>query len=477
MINKNKKDLSVALADYLINANVCKNDRCDNFAVNDAKEYVSPSHYLGFPALHCSRCGSNALLLSNEDINRILLPKIDFYLTKITKACPNCYSLKSISYGKTQQHTLRRQCKVCQTVYNDDSCLTQQQLQQQKKLILLCQLLFADNGLDFKTIIAELGISYSYFYHLLQQLEYIIAKNSLMIFKQKLWKKVYHISTQSLIVPAKNNVSLWGITSVLSDSGYVLLNSLNYTEQVISLQSRYNGKNTQILSSESKLSDIDQILLKYDRFFERKSFDLLIYHSLPFTTDKYTLVEPVVCAYVHFHALRQFYHGLRTNHYLEHEIVLRSAAMTSYSQAIKHNHCAIYYLHELQPANADILSIAKYKVGWWSNPWYELKNAQHKTCRFMGLLTSKNKVSESEIASLPASFQMNERFYTRFYQYFPAAKLRKLSPKYLIQLLNIFTGFYNFCLLDAEQETPAQKAGITIKPLSIEELIKYPVSL
>lgn len=473
MINRNKKDLSVALADYLINANVCKNDRCDNFAISETEEYISPSHYLGFPALHCKRCGSNALLLNNDDINRILLPKIDFYLTNIINACPNCYSLKSISYGKTQQQSLRRQCKECLSVYNDQYSLTKQQLHQQKKLILLCRLFFENKITDFHTIITKLQISYSYFYYLLQQIEFIIVKNSLCLSNRILSQKILNISTHSKVLIARNHVYLWNILSVLSDSGYVLLNSLNYTEQTISSESHYNSQKKQTMQSEKELSDKNKILLKYDHFFERKGFDLLIYNNIPFDSGSYTLIEPVICAYVHFQALKQFYHSFKTNHYLEHEIVLRSAAMTSYSQSIKKDNCTIFYLHELQQTNTNIFSIEKYKVGWWGNYWYELKNDQQITCRFMGLLTSKNKISEAEIACLPASFKMNECFYTRFYQYFPQSKLRKLSPKYIKQLLNIFAGIYNFCLLDQEQKTPAQKVGITIKPLSIEELIKY----
>lgn len=473
MINRNKKNLSVALADYLINANVCKNDRCDNFAISDAKEYVSPSHYLGFPALHCMRCGSNALLLNNNDINQIVLSKVDFYLTNVIKTCPNCYSLKSIRYGKTSQHSLRRQCKNCQTVYNDQRYLTNPQLQQQKKLIWLCQLMFQHKITDFKVIINKLKISYSYFYFLLEQLEFIFAKNSLCLSNQTLSQQELNISTHSKVLIARNHVSLWGITSVLSDSGYVLLNSLNYTEQAISLESRYNSKSIQAIPSEKRFNTIDQILLKYDRFFERKGFDRLVYHNTSFNSGNYILIEPVICAYVHFQTLKQFYHSVKTTHYLEHEIVLRSAAMISYSQKIKNHNCTIYYLHEIQKPDTNILSITKYKIGWWDNHWYELINTQRLTYRFMGLLTTKNKISEDEIASLPATFKMNEQFYETFFEYFPQSKLRKLSPKYLIQLLNIFTSIYNFCLCNAKQITPAQKAGICIKSLTIEELIKY----
>ncbi len=52
MINKNKKDLSIALADYLINTNVGNNERYENFAISKANKYISTSYLLGFPALH-----------------------------------------------------------------------------------------------------------------------------------------------------------------------------------------------------------------------------------------------------------------------------------------------------------------------------------------------------------------------------------------------------------------------------------------
>lgn len=477
MINKNKKDLSIALADYLINTNVCKNERCDNFAVSEAKEYISPSHYLGFPALHCGKCGSNALLLNNNDINQMFLPKIDFYLTKIIQTCPHCYSLKSICYGKTQQHSLRRQCKVCQTVYHDEHFLTKQQSQQQKKLILLCQLLFEKKSTDFKSIMHKLKVSHSYFYLLLQQLEYNAIKNGLSLSSKILSQKNLNISTYSKVLTSRNQICLWGITSVLSDSGYILLNSFNYTEQAISPESCYDSQKLPISYNNEMLSDIEKILLKYKQFFERKSFDLLIYHNTPFKADKYKLVEPVICAYVHFHTLKQYYQSLKTCHYLEHEIVLRSAVMTIYNQAIKNKHCAIYYLHELPQSDTHISSIVKHKMGWWDNDWYELKNAQQQSCRFLGLLTPKNNISNTELASLPATFEMNEQFYESFFNYFPQSTVRKLSPKYLIKLLNIFMVVYNFCLCDSKQYTPAQKAGICSKPFTVEELIKYNTSM
>lgn len=462
------------LLNYVASANVCKNDRCANFALADAPEYEYPAYYLGFPALHCHKCGSNAKLLDENDIHLLLAPKIDFYLTHVKGYCPKCYSGNKIQYGSTQQKTPRSLCKNCSTVYSHK--LANDKVKD--KLITLTELLFS--GCDFKQIITQLKISYSYFYTLLKQLEALCRRYSLYHERLTLKHKEQHIASKSKTFLSRsinnNPIYLWGVTSALSSNGYILLSNLNYTNQPVSTSSLY--RNTQYPQEKNvSLPSIDNVITKYELFMKRKSFDQLPYCQQDII-HKGHIVEPVICAYSHFNELRQYYSAEKMYHYLEHEILLRSAAITVYGKDVKMKKCMIFYLYDFPHLASKAYSISKHKLGWWDNDWYAIRNSDNQIHRLLGSLTSKQyKMTEHQITEFPATFDGINRFYQDFEAYFPQNRLAQLSPSNIQLLLNIFITVYNFSLSNKGKNTTAQKTKISTQRLTISELITHLFSL
>lgn len=83
-------------AGLLVRLNVCKSWACPNLGVPDAPDYQQPVYRLGYPALHCARCGSLPPLF-NEPLFNVWFRRFLAQKLKHSGAgCPHCASEATI---------------------------------------------------------------------------------------------------------------------------------------------------------------------------------------------------------------------------------------------------------------------------------------------------------------------------------------------------------------------------------------------
>lgn len=456
-----------------IDVNVCKNDRCCNMALPNSHDYQSPTYHLGFPALYCKACGSNNYLLNNDDINRLIHVKLDSYHQTVTKNCPHCYSQEKRRYGKTAKGTARWQCTSCHTVFS----YKHPYVNQLNKLAALADTLFIYD--DFKTLINTLAISDSTFYRLLTQLLFRLTEVTRQLEHSMLpIDTQMHIVTQSMVLPCKNGspkdeeAKLWGLISSESNSGYILLDSLNYNHLTVSEKSIYsNSEKEETIPPQDRL--VDEITLRYERFFKRACTDELNYCSGSVHSKKGYILLPIVTAQIHFYELLYYFPKRTYYHYLEHEVFIRGTCLTAFGKSILDGKSHLFYLAESQNAsmNYPYQLQATYSLGWWKNTWYEFYSPVNHSYRYLATLTPKNKLEQAQLSQLPATFYQSKSFIDHFNAVFNKTRLSTLAPNTIQTLFSIFRIYYNYCYLSPQNQTAAQKLSIVNKRYTLSELV------
>ena len=457
-----------------INVNVCKSDTCQNLARVNSPDYQSPTYHLGFPALHCNACGSNNYLLSNADLKLLVLPELAKFYHRVKGVCPHCFHADKVLNGKTAKGTLRWKCKQCQHTFS----LNQPYLNQITKLKQLADLLF--ESCDFKTLANKLAVSDTTFYRLLEQLALLVTDISQHQYLKRSVKAPLHVATHSFQLNCKNRVQpsntaqLWGLTSNDSLTGYVLLNTLNYTQQPIEQASFYRHQSQSAEHTPKTEQLLDKIKQRYHIFYQRPCFDQLVYTNSDVICKKGYLFQPVMAAHSHFLQLKHYYSNITYYHYLEHEVLIRGACITSFGDLVHQGNCHIFYLTESHPSDkqTDWQLKARYYLGWWKNLWFEFTSTDNNYAKALAVLTNKHKLNESLLGQLPATFKQHHHFHTCFTQHFPAKRLAALQPETIQTLLTIFTPYFNYCLTDDDKKTPAQRSGLATKRYRLSELIE-----
>jgi transposase-like protein len=455
-----------------VDVNVCKSDSCHNMAQPRCSDYQSPTYHLGYPALYCKACGSNNQLLSNQDINLLLHDKLTRYAKTVIKSCPHCFSADKRRYGATLKGSIRWQCRNCRAVYS----ASRPSSQQLSRLSLLADRLFS--GDDFKTIITQLQVSYSGFYRLLAQLNERLNEVSGQMESTGLKPTSLHIATQSArlpcqkVDPQRDELQLWALISSESNSGYVLLENVNYTQLAVSEQSVYRSHHAAAKPVAQKRV-VDEILQRYRSFFERTSLDELNYCHAAINDERGVALMPVVTAQVHFHELHSRFTDHTFYHYLEHEVLIRGACLTAFGQSIVNGQSHLFYLVESDNAsiNRRFRLKATYSLGWWKNSWYEFYCPADQSYRWLATLTPKNRIDPAQLSRLPATFHPSQRFIQRFRTAVGDRRLASLRPETIQMLLTIFKTYYNYCCIDSHQKTAAQKLGIVDRRYRLSQLI------
>lgn len=455
-----------------IDINVCKNDSCRNVALPGSPDYESPTYHLGFAALYCHACGGNNHLLNNEDINKLLLPKLTGFDEIILNCCPRCYGLNKKRYGKTTRGTLRWQCRCCRHVFS----YKRPYINQIDRLKQLADLLFFYD--DFKTVIQRLEISDSTFYRLLEQLSLLLMKITRQLERKTFNENDLHVATQTFTLACKNGkpatkaAKLWGIMSAHAASGYLLLTTVNYSNTEVSRESVYTPSSPpEPVSQGGRL--VDQIAQRYKSFTQRAYFDELVYTSTPVSSKKGNILTPVITAQLHFHELKHYFSCPSYYHYLEHEVMVRGACITAFGRSIPDGKCHMFYLVESKNATPQTRFYLQtsYQIGWWKNVWYQFYSPANPGYKLLGLLTSKDKLEEKELNQLPATFHESESFMRYFNALFPEKRLQALSPEIIQLILSVYRAYYNYCYVNSANKTPAQKAKIVNKRYKLSELI------
>lgn len=456
-----------------LDVNVCKSDMCRNLARVNASDYQSPTYHLGFPALHCNACGSNNYLLSNDDLNLIVLPKLATFYHRTKGTCPHCFHDQKILNGKTAKGTLRWKCKQCRQTFS----VKQPYLNQISTLKQLADLLF--NYADFKALTQQLNISDATFYRLLEQLALLMTDISQQNYQKKSTPAPLHVVTNTFRLHCKNLQSqktseqLWGMTSSDNLSGYILLNTVNYTQHPISPESVYHHQPQTATDAPESDQLSDDIKHRYHVFYQRSCFDQLVYTDADVSCKNGYLFQPVMAAHAHFLQLKHYYASPMYYHYLEHEVLIRGACITSFGDQVHEGNCHIFYLTESNMSGApETWQLkARYYLGWWQNLWFEFTSETTSASRALAVLTNKHKLDESLLSQLPATFKQNNDFHAHWTRIFQAKRLATLQPETIQTLLTIFTTYFNYCVVDANQHTPAQNAGLAKRPFQPHELI------
>lgn len=455
-----------------VDANVCKNSNCVNLGRSNSADYLAPTYYLGFPALHCNACGSNALLLNNHDINQLFLPELDIFQRGVLGACPTCYSQRKKRYGQTSQGTPRWQCRDCSYVFSDPYHFRRKRPQ----LRQLAEYLFSSQS--FQQLIEKLAISYTDLYRLLKQLEMLTQLTALRLEQTFNGKVLYMASLTERLAcySAHRPVMLWSLLTGLSDSGYVLLINNNFTPDTLSEQSHYHWHFApQQANYRPTTGGFANIMQTYQHFLQRKNFDQLSYTQSPVDYAKGTIIDPVITAYLHFNLLARYYQPAASYHFLPHEVMLRGACISAFSQSVVARQADLFYLDESTPYPEHLRSSAHRhaeRLGWWKNEWYRFIDINDpERYRALGVLTHESTFTADKLLQLPATTKRLSAFSRTFFHYFPPHRLTQLSPSSIQSLLALFRHFYNYCQPDEEGITPAQRAGLVTKRLDFCDFI------
>ncbi|EGW0492145.1 hypothetical protein RRM29_003696 [Salmonella enterica] len=449
-----------------VDVNVCKSDKCKNFTLPSQPEYIIPSYNLGYPAIYCASCGSNSLIVSNEDVENLLHPY--FYFKNVMKCCPEYWRVDKIKYGITKTGSIRYQCKECKKVYSTWN-IRENPVSFSKLLYMLF------NNAKISDIICYLDMSPMKFYRELEKVDTYLEMRIRSLENITFNKKHRCFETNLIKLKCRNenhtglSNELLGLISCCGYSGYVFISTLNWTDLRIKNISIYNHL-ASTKNNHYYTNSISSVYEKYNEFNMRPSFDQVQY-SQKICSKK--VIEPIAISHVHFQKLKFIHPCSSIVHYLHHDVFIRAGCMTAYGIEIWERKCDVFYVLDVdEHLSSNYFYNGSYKIGWWNNIWYEYINLEKNKSKYICNLSNSGGFIPEKYIESPFSLCFSRKFIRCFEIYFPKERIAGISPKNIIIILSLFEKFYNFCLpIDCSSVSPAQKNKLVFKILNIDELL------
>lgn len=453
---------------YLINeidVNTCKSPHCKNFAIPKCDDYIIPSFKLGFPALHCSSCGGNSLLINNKDLLELLQPYIIDYNKNIEKKCPKCMSDERICYGFTRKNR-RYKCKRCKHVYTINSVSINSDLSYKIVMLLL-------SGYRINEILKKLEITSVEFYRLLYKTDTLLdryAKTKEEMFFGKnceLQSNIFKTSCRLESNSGLNN-DLLGLVTCSAESGYVFLASVNWAEYEVSTESQYQPTGLKVEEADNVSISIEQLYEKYASFQQRPNFDHYNYTN---NNCSKLIFEPIILAHTHFQKIKITLKSNIITHCIYSDPFIRSACINAYGEIlIKGGDIDIYYLISNDRNNSNnYIYKGSYKVGWWGNLWREYISNETGSYKYICKLTHLDILHTSKVHKL--SLDRTLVFISSLKNHFSDDFFKKISPRVFISILRIFTIYFNYCYVTPDEcSCPAKKSGLIESNLNLRSL-------
>lgn len=366
-----------------VRLNVCKSWSCPNLGVADSRDYQQPVYRLGYPALHCSRCGSLPPLfnepLFNEWYARFLAQKLKHSGT----GCPHCASPSIIHYGATACGRKRLQCRECRKVFTP-----QQPNVRQQNAIRQCLA---------RVWRGESHSERAYYRTLAQAAAWCEAHLC------PVTSPVRHIATQVFTVPVLGQAPdqpLYMVLSTDAQTGQVLQITSSYCDWQPDVALRYAGGAPE--SAICALHGEARIREQEARFMRRRQFDDIHYGDVALRrNDPGAVLRPVIAIHGHFQWLRRRFPEV-TCHSLAHECVLRGAAITAWAPEVSAGKTSLWFVVEEALAETTAQHVYRHcgnwRIGWWKNRWQQWENGI--TCKMIGILTGEKVPPDPQAISL-----------------------------------------------------------------------------
>lgn len=450
-----------------INVNVCKTESCEHFSEVVENAYVIPSFKLGFPAVYCNCCGGSSVLINNEDIKALLNPYVEFFNLNVNEQCPNCDSSEKILYGKTGKGTVRYQCKQCNTVFSLKNNIDLKSFNNKIIELLILQ------SQTPSYIIKNLNITPALFYRKLSVIEKIMEIKARQYEKLLDKNKVYDLQKNVFTLSCRKNTTqgfsneLFGMVTCCSKTGYVFLQSVNWSEILVSSDSQYHNNTKKETLDNTQGVLLDNIIMRYEQINSRKSFGQIQY------TEKICsehIIEPVVLSHYHFLKLKFILPISIKHHFIYHDSFIRGGCMVAYGKEIKQKTSNLYYVvSKRSRLTSDFNYKGSYTLGWWNNKWYEFISQDNQELFYLCNLGVNKMDDVSSYTKISPSLDYSHLFIQSFKEKFPDVFLKTLSPSTVKLLLSIYSFYYNYCLSN-ESGTPAQRIELIKEKITIKSL-------
>ena len=434
--------------------NCCKTVGCKNFAVTNSDDYIQQSKRLGYLSIECKLCGSNPPWINNAVVEKILQEKLTFQFARKLTNCPKCHQYFFFSepseaklYGFTSAGTQRKKCHQCHTVFTAPNYKNISALSRVLTSILANK--------EIRLSIKASGLPARLYYFYLNQLAILLTNFSRLNEEKALKKQHLGLNSEGKVISLDHRRGIYTVITSEMESGYILLQSNNLTQQPLTAKDVYQSKENTIISSKHS-NNLENVLLdRYQQNMTRKHFECLLVGELK-TINKCHLIYPDKLAYIHFQLLNAFTTKAQTySHYIEHESCFRSASLMASAADIKKLTANIYFFLPSRQASD---SFQGKKLGWWNDKWFS--NELGAFCPITANIKNANSFK------LPATNSVN-----LFYAYLDKHLNKGLNSMNVIDnLCEIHRVIFNYCEIN-EATTRAQSLQVSNKIYNPETLL------
>lgn len=422
--------------------NCCKSWGCENFGLPHSEDYQPLSHHLGYPALHCKRCGSFPPLIDSALIDKLIQEKLPYQLPRSPMDCPDClptyerFTYPAHRYGVTSAGHQRLRCRSCKKVYTPS---------QPPKFDLLCQFYNVLNQqLRATEAIKQLNISSKQYYQLLQWCAILLGQLTRSLEHRYFPKQLLALQSESTVIELSGGLRLWLLSSAEATSGYQLMDSHNLTQLSLD-QGGYNEHGDNRLHKYAELPLTQALKKRYQQLLSRYHFEDLQYGPSN-QWNRYHLVQPRLIAYAHFQMLQSLISPqIHQHHYLEQESCIRGAAIMGAISQIRRQQADIFYLFAHPDQQTAFLADGR-PVGWWKDRWFNTTFGGY--CPITERRNYRFPFKMNDIAS-------NQIYFQEIKKKIPSY-LKSLSP--LNAWLILLRCQFNF--LEQQHAVPASKLGM-----------------
>ncbi|GAD79700.1 hypothetical protein VEZ01S_19_01150 [Vibrio ezurae NBRC 102218] len=442
------------------------------------------------PQIACASCHNIAPILWPDELQSELISQREYLQASLT-ACINhsCENLgcnvqlfpeKYYSFGFSGDKQ-RYRCKACQKTVVDKFSVTNPHL---KTHVTILALLLT--GFSLKEISTKLAMQAKTLNDHIKAMA-AICRHKSSVFdhhwqnqsKQFLLGSDYHY-----LQPNSDNGVLWICTLDLH-SHYVAHQTVNVTNQSNVSGNRIIAK--EYLASintpptdpvSNKVTDL--IISRLHDHQNRSHSNNPLHNQTQLNYPvKTALVTPIYSATAHYHQLNQWLqHADTLTLTLGFEPMLAEAAVTSLnSMRQKQSLDLLYQIDDPNWVEGKVgskpqpLIFAHNKVNWsLSEQWHIRADAdQRAICQII-----ESNLTQKQAHQLPKHTPISH-YMQRFHAMFKSSvdePRRKRRPEGLLPLLDIYKAWNNLCHQTNPGETPAVNAGISEKPLSLDQLLQ-----
>ncbi|MPW36311.1 hypothetical protein [Vibrio sp. B1Z05] len=477
------------ITQQIIELNFCKNPLCADFGSLNAANYSILSERNN-PQIACASCHNISPIIWPDELQSELSSQREYLQAGLTactnKACDNLgynvqlYPEKYYSFGFSGDKQ-RYRCKSCQKTVVDRFSVANPNLKTHVTILALLLTGFSLKEISIKLQMQAKTLN-----------DHIKAMAAICRHKSSVFDHHWQNQSQQYLLgsdyhylqPNSENGVLWICTLDLN-SHYVVHQSVNISEQANVSGNRIIAReylasiNTPLSEPASdKLADIIMARLNDHSARSHRNNPLHNQTQLNYPV-KTSLVTPIYCATAHYHQINQWFQDMdKLTLSLAFEPMLAEAAITSFNGMRQKQSLDLLYqiddpawVEGRMGSKPQPLIFAHNKVSWSLSEQKHIRanTEQRAICQII-----ESNLTQKQVHQLPKHTPISN-YMERFHVIFKSSvnePRRKRRPEGLLPLLDIYKAWNNLCHQNNPGETPAVNAGISEKPLSLDQLLQ-----